>query len=313
MSYPTCYRSFKEFCNSNKHITNRFVNKLIRVRPFDVTLRDGMQKSKHISTITKQEIYNNIINKYGVSQIEIGSCVNPKILPIFSDTEELFSYVNNKNQVTKTVSDLCIPLKHYVLVPNEKQLMRAIKMGANHFSFITSVSNSFQLKNTKMNLTENLVNLKNMLTILNETASIETNEYRVKLYVSCITECPIEGEINLFNIVSELYVLSLLNVDMICLSDTCGTLTHDTFVLLIEYMKKLGLDMSRFSLHLHVNPDRENEVEQIVHTAIDCGIMEFDVSELNNGGCSVTMDNEKMLPNMNYQQYYKFLTNYLLK
>jgi hypothetical protein len=148
-------------------------------------------------------------------------------------------------------------------------------------------------------------------TIHNLTSPDKIN--KTKIYVSCINECPIEGKIPVLNIVTELFVLSTMKVDKICLSDTCGTLTKDVFVDIIENTKKLGINTKIFSLHLHVRAEREDEVQEIVHAALDYGIEEFDVSYLKTGGCSITMDKDKLVPNMNYDQYYKFLTNYLLK
>ena len=104
-----------------------------------------------------------------------------------------------------------------------------------------------------------------------------------------------------------------MKFDRICLSDTCGSLTNDEFHEIIGKLYQIGADINKFTLHLHVKPDREDEVEKIMHTAIDYGIEEFDVSYLKSGGCSVTMDKNKLAPNMSYEQYYKFLTNYLLK
>lgn len=301
--YPKCESSFMKLVYSQKKLTNLYVNKLIKVTPFDVSLRDGLQcltisEQCNFNTDLKKEIYNKIIRKYNPRNIEIGSFVNNQILPIFSDTKELINYVNNNNNN-----------RHYVLVPNKDKLINAINSGATNYSFITSVSNSFQLKNTKKTLAETYSNLINMMSYLDKSA---VENYKVKLYVSCIDDCPIEGKIHTHNIVSELFSLSLLNFDKICLSDTCGTLTHENFINIIEDTKKLGIDTKKFSLHLHVNPEREEEVEKIFHTAINYGIDEFDVSDLKTGGCSVTMDREKIAPNMSYEQYYKFLTNYLL-
>jgi len=141
-SYPKCIRSFLEFYKNNNGLTNIYFNKLLRVRPFDVTLRDGLQglnsdEQKIYTTDFKHQIYKEIMEKYNPRNIEIGSCVNTKILPIFKNTEQLFNCIkDNKNK--------------YILVPNQEQLMNAIKFAATNFSFITSVSNSFQLKNTKM-------------------------------------------------------------------------------------------------------------------------------------------------------------------
>ena len=304
-NYPKCALSFMELVNSQKRLTNLYVNKLIKVRPFDVSLRDGLQclsilEQQNFNTDLKKNIYEEILRNYNSKNIEIGSCVNNKILPIFSDTEDLFHYVENINDRNN---------RHYILVPNQDKLKNAINFGATNYSFITSVSNSFQLKNTKKTLNETYSNLVSMMRYLDKS-SIEN--YKVKIYVSCINECPIEGKIHSHNIVSELFSLSLLNFDMICLSDTCGTLTYDDFIEIIENTKKVGIDSKKISLHLHIKPEREEEIEKIVHAAINYGIIEFDVSYLKTGGCSVTMDRDKIAPNMSYEQYYKFLTNYLL-
>jgi len=302
--YPKCATSFMELVNSHKILTNLYVCKLLKVRPFDVTLRDGLQALTRIEQESfniniKKQIYNEIINKYNPTNLEIGSCVNKKIFPIFNDTSEVFDYVESNKE----------PKNHYVLVPNKEQLMNALDLGVRNFSFITSVSNSFQHKNTKMTLNQTYSNLTIMMRYLDDL-SIEN--YNVKLYVSCINECPIDGKIHRHNIISELFALSLMNFDKICLSDTCGSLTNDEFINIIEDTKKVGIDTKKFSLHLHVKPEREDEAEKIFHTALEYGINEFDVSYLKTGGCSLTMDKNKIAPNLSYEQYYKFLTSYLL-
>jgi isopropylmalate/homocitrate/citramalate synthase len=293
-----------EFIGSDKKLLNKYIiNKIINVRPFDVTLRDGLQalngeEQCAFTTDIKQKLYNYIAQKYNPTNLEIGSCVNKKLLPIFNDTEELFNYVESNNHSKK----------NYVLVPNQEKLMDAIRFGVKNFSFVTSVSNSFQYKNTRMDLNQTYSSLIKMMRHLDD---LPVENYNVKLYVSCINECPIEGKINTYNIVSELLSLNLLNFNKICLSDTCGSLTNDIFIDIIEDSKKVGIDIKKFSLHLHVKPQRDDEVEKIFHTALDYGINEFDVSHLKTGGCSVTMDKNKIAPNMSYEQYYKFLATYL--
>lgn len=303
-NFPKCATTFMQLVNSQKRLTNLYVCKLLKVKPFDVTLRDGLQalsrdEQDNFDISIKKQIYDEIITKHNPKNLEIGSCVNKKVLPIFNDTEELFNCVESTEK----------PKNHYILVPNEEHLIKAINFGFRNFSFITSVSDSFQQKNTRMTLNQTFTNLNNMMRLL-EDSPLE--KYNVKLYVSCINECPIDGKIHKHNIVSELFSLSLMKFDRICLSDTCGSLTNDEFIDIIEDTKKVGIDTKKFSLHLHVKPERENEVEKIFHTALDYGINEFDVSNLKTGGCSVTMDKNKMAPNLSYEQYYKFLTTYLL-
>lgn len=298
----------KMVCSSSlRHAlkTRKFSDRLhiaIDAKPFDVTLRDGLQglslsEQSIFQLDKKKEIYNEILSRYNPSTIEIGSCVNNKILPVFNDIREFVEYTNGLNNNKN----------HYVLTPNLNKLTECVDLGIKNFSFITSVSDSFQLKNTKKTLSENYAELNKMVLFLENSVK----EYSIKLYVSCINECPIQGKIDTTSIVSELFSLSMLNISNICLSDTCGTLTHSNFIDIVENMKKIGLNMDTFSLHLHVMPHREKEIEQIFHTALDNGINKFDVSLLNTGGCSVTMDGSKLLPNMSYDQYYKFLINYL--
>ena len=110
---------------------------------FDVTLRDGLQTESidHYPTEKKKEILLDILRTYHPPNIEIGSLVNPKILPIMSDTIELYRYAE------KTTTN-----NIYVLVPSINKLEYAIENKIKNLSFITSVSDSFQRKNTNRSL-----------------------------------------------------------------------------------------------------------------------------------------------------------------
>ena len=70
---------------------------------------------------------------------------------------------------------------------------------------------------------------------------------------------------------------------------------------------------SNISLHLHVKPGMEDIIEQIIHKAFDYKIVNFDVSMLETGGCSVTMKKDKLASNLSYELYYKALCKYIFK
>ena len=59
--------------------------------------------------------------------------------------------------------------------------------------------------------------------------------------------------------------------------------------------------------------DKENEVESLIHKALDFKINKFDVSYLKTGGCSVTMKKTSLTPNLSYDLYYKSFVNYIEK
>lgn len=308
-------QNFKSFFNlyMNDSDLRIIYDKIGRPRPFDVTLRDGLQSIKHIDKIQKYnleykiKIYHEICSKYFPSNIEIGSQVSPKILPILANSLELLQYAEEyKNDSTESM----LKPKNFILVPNMKNLSLILdKPFVNNFSFITSVSESFQQKNTNSNLHKTKEELNNMINLINK----HKQEYSIKLYISCINECPISGKMDNDQIVSEILKYNNSNIENICLSDTCGSLEIDDFEYIVDTCNFFGMPFSKFSLHLHVKPERKDIVKQIIHKALDRKIINFDVSLLESGGCSVTMDENKLTPNLSYDLYFESLLEYINK
>jgi hydroxymethylglutaryl-CoA lyase len=305
ITYPKCAHSFRQFYSQDNLILNKFIYKLINVRHFDVTLRDGLQglsneEQNNLKLIDKSKLYYYIKQNYEPINMEIGSIVSNKILPVFQDSDSLYNYIEyfQLNQYKPKT-------KNFILIPNEKCFNKIDKfIGLNCFSFITSVSESFQMKNTNMSLDTTFKQLNNMILSKQEN-------HTIKLYVSCINECPIEGKIDNNIVIEKIFKYQELKPDILCLSDTCGTLTKEDLTYIIN--KITQKHYNNLSLHLHVKPGREDEVEQIIHTALDLGITCFDVSALKSGGCSVTMNKSELLQNLSYELYYKSLTTYLLR
>jgi hydroxymethylglutaryl-CoA lyase len=316
--YPKCANSFRNWCSTNKKY-EKFYFELGEPTPFDVTLRDGLQavtkdKETEFNSNTKLKIYHNIIFNYKPLNIEVGSIVSEKVLPIFKDSIEIFNFINNFKKQCLQNGDPYEEQNKYLLVPNNKYLKKIINdSNANHFSFITSVSNSFQMKNTKMTLEESDKDIETMLYELDNNSNRKVAPV-VKLYVSCINSCPIEGKIDSDVIINRILKFNTMKIDNICLSDTCGSLLLEDFEYIIDTCKHFGLvPIHKLSLHLHVKPGRENDVENIIYSALDRNIIDFDVSSLDSGGCSVTMEKHNIAENLSYELYYKSLCNYIMK
>jgi isopropylmalate/homocitrate/citramalate synthase len=313
--YPKCGQSFKKWYLSSYKL-GKLYNDLGKPRPFDVTLRDGLQalskeEQNKLTTEDKLQIYHNIISIHNPKNIEIGSIVSEKVLPVFKDTlkisEILYDFQLKRKEKRQN---------NFVVIPNKDKLKSVIdNQKINHYSFITSVSNSFQKKNTKMTLEESDKDIYDMLYELDDNinTNIKSKKSFVKLYVSCINECPIEGKIDNDFIVNRILNLNKMNVDDICLSDTCGSLNEEDFEYIVDTCAYFGLPLSKFSLHLHVKREREAVIQRIIHKALDRKIIKFDVSYLDTGGCSVTMNKKNLAPNLSYDLYYKTLCNYILK
>jgi hydroxymethylglutaryl-CoA lyase len=250
---------------------------------FDVTLRDGLQSLKKIySLVEKTDILHNIIVNRFPSAIEVGSIVSPKILPQMEQSIELFHEAQFINIILPRPIDL------YMLTPNLKSVNIASDHDITNFSFITSVSNDFQKKNTNKNLTE----IKNEIELMMKRVTL-IKDSKVKLYISCITDCPIYGRIDNQKIINEIlhYYYTYDEISEICLSDTCGTMEFNNFKTIIDELLKRNVDFNKISLHLH-NQENKQNVKDIIIYGMKSGIYRFDVSDMPEiGGCTVTLDN----------------------
>ena len=276
--------------NTLKYINH---NKFI-VQLFDVSLRDGLQSKKEIYTLeNKKIILHDIIEKQYPKSIEVGSLVSNKVLPQMSNSLELYNYAES----------LETEIDFYLLVPNLNHTKKAIKHDVKNMSFITSVSNEFQLKNIKKTLLETKDEIKSISQFINNK-----NINNKKLYISCINQCPISGIIDNNFIVDEiLYYNDLNSFDELCLSDTCGKLDFENLKKIIDSLL-LHMTSDKLSLHLHMSDDL-NTLSNIINYAFDNDINNFDISILNSGGCSVTMEKDKLNNKLIYDALYNIIEN----
>jgi hypothetical protein len=145
--------------------------------------------------------------------------------------------------------------------------------------------------------------------ILDENINIINTPF-VKLYVSCINECPINGKIQNDFIINRLLLLNKMKVDNICLIDTCGTLNVTDFEYIVDNCNENGLPFKKMSLQLNIKKNRIREIEKIIHRALDRRIINFDVAD-----SEIITNNKKIinLYNLSYEFYYKSLVKYIKK
>jgi hypothetical protein len=272
-------------------------------------LRDTIQTELPINYTfeKKKNIYNQIMKNMFITNIEVGSIVNSKVLPIMNDSKELLYYANKVNPFGN----------NYLLIPNFTQLLKIEKdilLGnVKNYSFITSASNEFQLKNTRKTLTETYEDIHKMLSTIHYLSGRITPQ--IKLYISCIDECPLTGNLDIHSIINEIKrykdLIHNKTITNICLSDTCGTLSSENFVKIVDLMRTtLHIPYTNMGIHLHVNMSdnmRIQEIKTILYKSFDRGIFNYDVSLIGNGGggCSVTMQNgnKPMYPNLTYDMF----------
>jgi len=269
---------------------------------FDVSLRDGIQNApvSEYPIEKKIEIFEKIIHHENPQKIEIGSIASHRFLPIMKDTIPLYKHVM-ENRLEKDV---------YVLVPSITKLNIAIYNNIYNYSFITSTSNAFQLKNTCRTIEKTKADFTEIFERIERLAK----NTRKKLYVSCIDHCPIIGQIPRDKIIEELlYYNTHYQFDEICLSDTCGNLSFENFAYIVDNVTLLGMNIDRLSLHLHISPDNIDNSTKILKYCFENELNKFDVSLLETGGCSVTMKSDQLVPNLSYELFYKILYEYIVE
>ena len=229
--------------------------------------------------------------------------VSKKYFPIFSDSIEIFTQINNN-----------IIGKNFLLVPSISKLKLTINSGCNNFTFISSVSESFQLANTNKSIQQTKSEILEIMELIYSKSNIIKPQ--VKIYLSCIDHCPKEGKISPDLIADEIiYYNGISKPNIICLSDTCACLTYESFIFIVDKANKGGVPYQKLSLHLHIdnsNPNYYSNLQKIFNASMDRKITQFDVSLLETGGCVMTMEYSKIKPNLTYQLYYRLLINYIV-
>jgi hypothetical protein len=319
------------------------------IRYFDVSMRDGLQSLSKIYTLPEKQIMlDTIMKTHKPHALEIGSLVSPKILPQMANSYELYQYANtiyNKNSIynkfsrSNMINYIYHPCDFYLLVPpTKKYLDRAQNLNIKNISLITSVSEAFQRKNINQSIQETKENIKN---VLKNPGTFDN----VKLYVSCITHCPISGKQDNHHILNELYeYLEIDGINEICISDTCGNMKQKDFIDIIDNLSKkiknmknmnmkmnMNTKMDKLSLHLHMNENDNDSIDSkdskdsnefidnsnidtIIEYALINNIHKFDVSSLkNSGGCSITItDRTKLNGNLTYDRLNENIYDYYM-
>mgnify|MGYP001231219359 FL=1 len=145
----------------------------------DVTARDGLQSLKKIFNVEQRTRLIKQLSKCGFNEIEIGSLVNPKIIPTMANSLEVYKNTLEPKE-----------FKSFVLVGNNKSMSDINKHQIKYFSLFSSPSNTFNIKNINTDVNGSFERFKNMLELLENR-----NNHYIKGYISCIGECPYEGDV----------------------------------------------------------------------------------------------------------------------
>ena len=105
----------------------------------EVGPRDGLQNAKHLMPTQAKQAWIRALARAGLTEIEVGSFVPPKLIPAMADTAEIVQ------EAIKIKG-----LKVVALAPNLKGFQRAIQAGAHKVTFPVSASREHSVSNVRM-------------------------------------------------------------------------------------------------------------------------------------------------------------------
>lgn len=149
-------------------------------------------------------------------------------------------------------------------------LENALKMNkVTNMSFVTSCSNKFQKKNVNKTLDETKKELDDILDVIKNT---QHKKIKKKLNISCVTECPIDGKIDIDFILHEILMYDTkYDFDEIRMFDTCGSLMYEDYKYIVDALIYFGVSRTKIGVNLKMNANdvtNKNEINKIVHHSL---------------------------------------------
>lgn len=235
-----------------------------QVRIFEVGARDGLQNEKTmIASEQKIELINRL-SKCGFSKIEATAFVSPKWVPQMADAKEVMAGITRQAGIDYAV--LTPNLKGYELAKNAK---------ADEVAIFGSASEGFSKANVNASIAETI---ERFLPI---TKQAHEDGIPVRGYISCVTDCPYDGETPPDKVAWMAQQLFAAGCYEISLGDTIGQATPEK----INAMLNAVLDVvpaERLAGHYH---DTAGRALSNIEASLEKGVRVFDTSVGGLGGC----------------------------
>jgi len=231
----------------------------------DETLRDGLQMESRIFSLEEKKHIFQLLAAANVPRIQVGSFVQPKLVPQMADTDALIKELLKSNPKPLLTA----------LVLNEKGLERALSSGLAHVSMSISASDSHSQRNTNRTSAEAL---KEMVSLIEQA---KKKGLTVRAGVQCAFGCVYEGRIAEGKVLSAAESMVQAGADELNLADTTGMGQPLQVRSLVRLVKK-NLPRVKISLHLH---DTRSLGLANMFVAYEEGVNIFDVCAGGLGGC----------------------------
>lgn len=230
----------------------------------DESLRDGLQFEKEILPLEKKLQLFKALKEAGVKRIQVGSFVNPKVVPQMADTGAFIAAVADEADVLVTG-----------LVLNNKGLERALDSGLKHISLSLSASDTHSRKNVRKTYQEALTSV---IELIRHATSAGL---KIRAGVQCAFGCVYEGAVPERRVLETLSRMTDAGAVEFNLADTTGMANPRQVKSLVRQAREI-VPAESISLHLHNT--RGLAIANMV-AGYEADVRIFDTSAGGLGGC----------------------------
>ncbi|MDF5752324.1 hydroxymethylglutaryl-CoA lyase [Spongiactinospora sp. TRM90649] len=236
-----------------------------RVTIYEVGPRDGLQNEPSVVPLeVKAELVGRLADA-GLSVVETTSFVHPKWVPQLADAEELLTVMPRKPGV-----------RYPVLVPNERGLERALRLGVTDIAIFGSATETFAQRNLNRSVAGSIRMFAPVVSAASQAGM------RVRGYLSMCFGDPWEGPTPIERVVEVGRELLALGCYELSLGDTTGVGTPGHVSALLAAFADAEVGPDRLAVHFH---DTYGQALANTLAALQAGITVVDASTGGIGGC----------------------------
>jgi len=244
-----------------------------RIHIMEVGPRDGLQIEKTILSVDQKLELLEMIQDAGVTEIEVGSFVNPKSVPTMADTGEVFARLKRRPGIT-----------YRGLWLNAKGLERALDTpnididGRVHIT----ASEAFVKRNTNRTIEETFAQLPEWLALYRQ-GGVRVDCLNLMATFGCNFEgdVPLERVVGLIQRTNEVLEANGGGLRQASLADTMAWANPEQIKRTVGAIRTRWPDLI-IRLHLH---DTRGLAMANAYAALEMGVVEFDASIGGLGGC----------------------------
>jgi hydroxymethylglutaryl-CoA lyase len=234
----------------------------------EVGLRDGLQIHPAFMPTDRKLAWIRAEAEAGVNEIEVTSYVPARLIPQFSDAEEVTSG-------SLAISGLTVS----ALIPNLRGAERGLELGVHKLNFVMSVSRTHNLKNVRREREESVSDFARIV----ELVRAQPPGRRPILVAGLATAlgCSYEGRVPVDDVVRYAVALAEAGADEIVIPDTVGYADPAQVRVVLGAVER-ALGAVPIAAHFH---DTRGIGLANVTAALDSGVRRFDASLAGIGGC----------------------------